>query len=332
MSNVSKKDKIKKNFTTPDLPKRIIIAFIDGYCNLKCPMCFVHGQSDPEAIKKIRGIMPIEKARIIFEEIKSKNIIIGPSTWSEPFILKDMNEYLKEIKSYGFNITLNTNSLLLKKKDLQLFIDIEIDSIFFSVDAMTDETLFSKRGIKKLSRIRDTIFSLLELRGNLSHPRIGVSYTLSIENLHEKESFIEYWLKYVDVVRINNVIDSINFSTNSNSIPKERIPCGMLYDTMVLNHKGDAVICCLDAFYEYKLGNVFDLGVKNLWHSKKFNEIRKHHEDKKYYKIPICQNCQIWADYLVEEKIKDNILIKKSPITTYYNRIEKMYSWKIGGK
>lgn len=332
MLNVSKKDRIKKNFIIPDLPKRISIAFLDGYCNLKCPMCFVHGQSEPRMIKKIRGIMSIEKARIIFKELKLKNTIIVPSIWSEPFILKNMNKYLKEIKSYGLSITLNTNGLLLKKKDLQSLIDIETDSIFFSIDAMTDETLFLKRGIKELSKIKDTIFSLLEMRGNLNHPRIGVSYALSIENLHEKESFIEYWLKHVDVVRINNTIDSTDLSTNSNSIPKERIPCGMLYDTMVLNHNGDAVICCLDAFYKYKLGNIFDLGVKDLWHNETLNKIRRYHEDGEYYKIPICKDCQIWADYLVEEKIKDNILIRKSPITTHYNRMEKMYSWKIGGK
>ena len=46
-----------------DFPKRILLGLNDGYCNLKCPTCYVHGNSNTEKI--LKGKMSFENASYI---------------------------------------------------------------------------------------------------------------------------------------------------------------------------------------------------------------------------------------------------------------------------
>ncbi len=321
------KDVIKK--TIPDFPKRLIIGLQDGYCNLKCPMCHVQSSKNDEAIKSIRGVMPIKDACRIFDEVMEAQPMVNPITWAEPFVIKDIDKYILAMKKRNIPVTINSNGLLLTNKLVDFLIKIKIDSILISIDATTNSTYKKIRGVKSLDKIKNVVFSMLEKRRDSSCPRIGVSFVAREENIHEKEEFISYWIRYVDVVRVSEEFSTDRTVKNA-KIPKKRIPCGSLYDTMVINHCGDVVICCLDSFYTMKIGNVFKSGVKEIWHSDEFQKLRYYHETSQYSKIPFCENCDIWASYLIEEEIKDNVLIRKSPLITNYNRMDKMKTWRVG--
>jgi len=321
-------DSQKEKYSTeiPDIPKRLLLGLNDGYCNLKCPGCYVHGANDGQAVKQLRGDMPFDEACKIFEEVKDRGIFLSPVLWSEPLLIKDLHKYVRVMKERGLHTFINTNGLLLTEELAQFFVSAQIHTIFVSIDAMTGKTLKKVRGIADLDKIQEAVFRMLRVREDRIAPRIGVSFVESKMNTNERDDFVSYWLQYVDVVRVNDVYEADN-KVRKSDLPQKRVPCGSLYDTMAINHKGDVPICCLDSFNVTNMGNVFREGVKNVWHGERFQEARYYHEIGQYEKIPFCKNCDVWSHYLIEETESDGILIRKSPIMTYYNRIDRLFTW-----
>lgn len=312
--------------TVSELPKRLIIGLRDGYCNLKCPMCHVHGSKEEKAIKSIRGKMSLENACRIFDQIVEAQPEVNPNIWGEPFVMKDINKYILAMKERNIRVIINSNGLLLTDKLVDFLLKIKIDSIFISIDAVTKPTFKKIRGVESLDKIKDLLFMLLRKRGDCVSPRIGVSFVANEINRHEEDEFVAYWLKYVDVVRVAKEYSPGGLVKGA-KIKENRLPCGALYDTMVINHRGDAVICCLDSFYKHKVGNVFKDGIRATWRSEALNEVRHYHETGQYEKVPFCKDCQVWANYLVEDELKGNILIRRSPVTMHYNRADRMNTW-----
>lgn len=325
-------DKDRVNMPVPEFPQRVIIGIQDGYCNLKCPMCFIHGSEDKRAINGLKGLMSYEDACKILDEIKVAKPLVNPNAWSEPFIIKDFKKYVSAIRDREIPLIINSNGLLLTDDLAQFLVEIKVSSVFISIDATTEETLEKVRGTTELSKIKEAVFRMLRARGESFSPRVGTSFVVDKANTNEREDFISYWLQHVDVVRVIEEFDKDRLVRKDIAMPEKRIPCGSLYDTMVINHKGDVPICCVDSFNAMIMGNVFATSVKEVWHSGRFQEIRYYHETAQYDKVPFCKNCSVWSNYSIKEEVKDGILIRRSPLMTYYNRMDRMDNWKAGNK
>lgn len=308
------------------LPERVLLD-LSSDCNLKCPMCVVHGDTnDPKVNEIIKKNMKVLDAKKILDEIEGNTQTIGPGLWSEPLIGKDILMHLRSIKLRGFKVSLNTNALLLNRKMASNLIDIGVDSITISIDSTTNDTLELIRGVRKLEKIEKHITQLLEIRGSKAIPRIGVSFTKQPENIHEEQEFIDKWTSIVDFVRVGEIFENGKFP-NINIDHKSRIPCAELYNTMTIHTNGDVSICCLDGFKDVIVGNAVEEGVKNVWNGEKLNKIRQHHELGQWDKVPFCKNCDRWASSSYKDKSEGNLLIRSSAEFTFYNRIDRLESW-----
>ncbi|MFT2111658.1 radical SAM/SPASM domain-containing protein [Marinomonas sp. 2405UD68-3] len=316
----------KSKLAVTPLPDRVLLD-LSSDCNLRCPMCVVHGNTDdPRVNSIIKKNMKISDAKKILNEIEGSTQIIGPGLWSEPLMGKDILMNLENIKLRGLKISLNTNALLLNKEIASKLIEIGVDSITISIDATTNDTLKLIRGIRKLEKIEKHITQFLELRGEKSIPRLGVSFTKQPENIHEEQDFIKKWTEVVDFVRVGEIFENGKFP-NIKVDQKKRIPCPELYNTMAIHTNGDVSICCLDGFKDVIVGNAVKEGVENVWNGEKLNEIRNHHELGQWDKIPFCKNCDRWASSSYEDTIEGSLLIRRSAEYTFYNRIDRLKSW-----
>ena len=98
------------------------------------------------------------------------------------------------MKKRGISVCFNTNGLTLTEKLASCFVDVKLDSIFFSVDAMTPETLKKVRGVDKLEKIARNVELMLKIRDHATFPRIGVSFTVQKENENETDEFVSHWI------------------------------------------------------------------------------------------------------------------------------------------
>jgi radical SAM protein with 4Fe4S-binding SPASM domain len=246
--------------------------------------------------------------------------LVMPGMWSEPTMNPDFRAHVTQMKERGLTVAMNTNGLKVNEDMARFLVDIKFDSVFFSVDAVTSETLQKVRGIKKLDLLHQAVERL-----QTANPRIGVSMTLQPANRHERDEFVDFWTKRTDVVRIGEIYEQGKFS--GFNATGERVPCQSLYTTMPVNTNGNVSLCCLDGFNEYNMGNVFKDGVKAVWHGPKFTAMRRLHEQKKWDKIPICKSCDRWSSYQYEDIVRDGLLIRRTAEYTYYNRIDRIQNW-----
>jgi len=312
--------------TVPKLPSRYLLDLATK-CNLRCPMCPVWGSDDNSALEKVKGVMNLEKSRDLLDEIMSVKPMLQPNMYGEPLLAPNLKERIKDMKARGITVAMNTNGLTLDEDLAQFFVDVQLDSIFFSIDSTTPDTLKKIRGIRKLDRIESAVRLMMKVRGDAVYPRIGVSFTEQEENRHEKEEFVAKWVGVVDCVRMGLVFENGRFADMPD--PGPRKPCPAIYHTMPIHNDGQVTLCCLDGFKQTNMGNVFtDGGVEAVWHGEKFKQARHYHETGQYDKVPFCKNCNGWAQYEFKEEVRDGLLIRTSPQFTYYNKITRLTNWQ----
>jgi MoaA/NifB/PqqE/SkfB family radical SAM enzyme len=223
-------------------------------------------------------------------------------------------------------LALNTNGLTLTESIAEFFCQIEVDSVMFSIDAVTKQTLKKVRSVDKLEKIEAAVFRLMKVRGDREYPRIGVSFTRQDDNRHEEEAFIARWVGVVDVVRMGIVFEDGKFPEMAE--PPKRVACPVIYKTMPIHHDGSVRLCCLDGLRATDMGNVFKEGVREVWHGEAFAKARYFHETGQWDKVPFCKPCNGWAQYDYDEEIRDGLLIRHSPEYTYYNTVNRLKNWK----
>lgn len=318
-------DTKESNKMNSKLPKRILVDYATA-CNLRCPMCTVWGSGDDGKISEVEGVMDVAKSEEVLTQFLPDDIpLMQPNMYGEPLLVPDLIDRLSWLKTNGFPVALNTNGLTLTQEIAEKFVELEIDSVMVSIDAVSAETLKKIRGVRAIARIEAAVHRLLAARGDRSLPRIGVSFTIQEENEHETDEFVKRWKGVVDVVRTGLVFENGTFP--GMVVPEVRKPCPSLYDTMPIHNDGTVTICCLDGFKETAVGNVFQSGVEAIWNGDAFNKIREHHEKGDFDKVPFCKDCNGWAQFEMEEHIDGDILVRRSPQYTYYNLLSRMNNW-----
>ncbi len=314
-----------KPLPVPDLPDRLLVDFATR-CNLRCPMCPVWGLEDDKQIEPLKGVMDLAAARKMLDAFTTVKPMVAPSIYGEPFLIPNVRDVLSEVKKRGMALALNTNGLSLSESLCKFVCDIEVDSIMFSIDSVTKETLKKVRSVDKLAKIESAVFRLMKIRGDREHPRIGVSFTIQDDNRHEAEAFVARWVGVVDVVRMGIVFENGKFPEMVE--PPQRVPCPVIYKTLPVHNDGSVRMCCLDGVRATDMGNVFKEGVKEVWHGEEFAKARYYHETAQWDKVPFCKNCNGWAQYEYEEEVRDGLLIRRSPEYTYYNTVNRLTNWK----
>jgi radical SAM protein with 4Fe4S-binding SPASM domain len=289
-------------------------------------MCPVWGSGDEDAIDQVAGVMDLEASRRLLDELMAAKPLVQPNMYGEPLLAPNLRERIADMKARGMSIALNTNGLTLKDDLARFFVEQQVDSVMFSIDAATTDTLKKIRGIDKLAKIESAVLRMLRARGGAGKPRVGVSFTKQEENKHETDAFVGRWVGVVDVVRVGLIFKDGTFPDMRT--PAVRVPCPAIYNTLPVHNDGQVTICCLDGFKQTNLGNVFAQGVRNVWQGEAFAKVRYYHETAQWDKVPFCQKCNGWAQHEFEEEVRDGLLIRRSPEFTYYNKIERLANWK----
>lgn len=314
-----------KPLPVPELPGRVLLDLATT-CNLRCPMCPVWGSEDDEAIDSVTGAMNLDASRRLLDEIMKANPLIQPNMYGEPLLAPNLREQIMEMKARGMAVAMNTNGLTLNENLAKFFVEQQVDSVMFSIDAVTRTTLRKIRGIDKLENLEAAVFRLMKMRGDSAYPRVGVSFTIQPDNEDEAEPFVSRWAGVVDVVRMGLLFENGTFPDMET--PEPRLPCPAMYNTLPVHNDGTVTVCCLDGFKTTNMGNVFQEGVAAVWHGEAFAKARYYHETNQWDKIPFCKSCNGWAQFSFQEEVRDGLLIRKSPQYTYYNKIARLNNWQ----
>jgi len=298
-----------------DYPLHLDIELV-GVCNLKCDYCFQNG-----LIKEELGFMEFELFRKIIDEGKEKGLCaVKLQVRGESFLYPKLFECIRYAKEAGVvDVQITTNGTIMDNKRIQKILDSGLDGIVFSVDSQHVNSYKEKFKSQNLSSIEQAINNFLNLRQKQgrSHPWVRVQASIledCDDNIRKAENELKKKFSLADIVIVSKVH---NFLENVEAYPGfhdnyDLLPCDYLMQRLTVFWNGDVTTCCVDYNNRFKLGNVKQQTVREIWNSEKMENLRKSHSSGLRRDTTICKNCPaniapVFEGELAEKKILNYI-------------------------
>lgn len=128
----------------------------------------------------------------------------------------------------------------------------------------------------------------------------------TINNAHEFKDYIKYWSKFVDDVRISDVMDRGQGSVLlvGDLITVGRTRCPQPFHRLVVTRDGRVSPCCADRNQEFIVGDVYRNKLSEIWKNKKMNSIRRIQRKNEHNRIKICKHYCVKESYVWEKSKK----------------------------
>ena len=273
-------------------------------CNYKCPHCIIGTPSEVKEYYEGDYVNFDSFKRIIDEGSEHGCPSMEPQGNNEPFLIKNLHEYIEYAHKKGFiDIILNNNGSALTKKRGAQILDSGLTRLRFSLDAFTPETYSKVRvGSIPLERVIKNIETFLELRekGGYKLPLVGVSFCKMKQNEHELDEFINFWKNKVDMISIQTYvpptpnIDKYKIYYSSDQLESEPISefkCVQPFQRVVIKNQSIAP-CCVSFNKNLVIGKIGKKdSIFKAWNSDKMNKIRELHKKGEFYLDKTCNDC-----------------------------------------
>jgi radical SAM protein with 4Fe4S-binding SPASM domain len=199
----------------------------------------------------------------------------------------------------------------LTKKLSKEIIKSKVTKLYFSIDAVTEETYQKIRKNGDFNLVLNNIKYFHKLRNELKKkiPITRVSFVKSKINESEEKQFINYWIDKADFISIQAfTTPAIGYSKekeleNEYQIDNKKLkapgPCPQPYQRLTIYHDGSVHPCCHWSGATLIVGNIFNDSVYNIWNSQKMKVLRRNINNTK----TMPEECRICRKAVFGEKI-----------------------------
>jgi len=288
------------------IPQRVVVETVFG-CNARCGMCVIDHPTE-----RPKGVMPMEMFTSIIDRLepyKEHIQIFDLFGLGEPLLDPLLFDRIRYARAKGFRrLGFATNGHLLTPDKQKAILDSGIDTVIFSLDGITKETLEGIRPRVSFERVMAQCPEIVRRRNEGDYrTRFVVRFTRQQANAHEWEPFREFWSKTLSPER-GDVVYSYNVHTWSGQVESkaasdlqsDRIPaidaspCHHAFEKLVILANGAVALCFEDILEaQFGFGNVADEDPVKIFNSPRFNKIRRLHMDGKKCNLKICDNCRV---------------------------------------
>lgn len=260
-------------------PPKAIKLEVSSLCNFKCRICYNRKQTGC-------GMLSEQDFEIALKEIIKTGtkqvgvLFLGESTLNPllPYFIRRLKESLID---YVF---LTTNGLLVKDDMMKALLLSGLDSLKWSVNYNSVDDFVVQTGSEKqnFQVILDNIKNGFNLRNSLeSSCKLYASVVVKdINDIDPRtKTFIDHSVRpYVDEIVYNEQTNHGGLDDGRCcSNVKDSIPCPRLFNNIYIRSNLDVVLCCNGFTDEFKIGNIRDISLYDIWNSKKMQELRTRH-------------------------------------------------------
>lgn len=275
------------------LPRHLMVE-ITNDCNLRCAICGNH------SMKVKRGFMDLalfEKVAVQARKIGIQDISLH--TIGEPLLHPAIADFIKIAKQNEFRVLLSTNALLLDEVKSRLVLFSGLDNIRYSIEGHDKESYERARVGSNFEQIIRNISEFKKIRDSQKiKTKITINSVLMKNRMSKIREFYKTWERFADEIcftypgNFNQKIDArLKEEFINSASPRKRLPCSMLWDTMVMQWDGRFSACCMDFNNDLIVGSIIDNELLEIWNSTVYQKLRKSHLEGDYNSFPICKNC-----------------------------------------
>lgn len=183
-------------------------------CNFKCKMCYF---TDPEALKKLKGIFKKEELEVVAKTIFKNTLKLQIGCGAEPTLFKHNLEIIQLAKKYKIPyLSMVTNGNLLTKETINSFATNGLNEFILSMHGVKKESYESfmdKGSYDKFHEILNFIDTEKNSNPNL---QLRINYTFNKDNFLELKDFFECFGKYnINTIQLRPIDKIGNTAYNS---------------------------------------------------------------------------------------------------------------------
>jgi molybdenum cofactor biosynthesis enzyme MoaA len=291
----TKEDYSKNVF--PSFPKTSLVELSNG-CNHACIFC-----TNSRMERKI-GRLSLELYEEFLKQATDLGLEeVGLYTTGEPFLMKNINDYIKLAKKYGIKyVFITTNGALTSPEKLVSAIEAGLDSIKFSVNAGSKESYRLVHGKDDFDKVINNIKFLSNYREkNNIDLKLMVSCVVTKEVEDEQDLLKDLILPYIDEIVFYGVNSQFGQSLDQIKLLKSNLsddpppigtadPCSMIWNRVHVTREGYLTLCCADYENALTYADLNSTTLKEAWHNSTITNMRKRHKTQ-CLDGTLCKNC-----------------------------------------
>lgn len=273
------------------LPIRLWVELVST-CNLICVMC-----PNKDLPENDRGFMDFEIFKKIVDEAKDFVSEINLYHRGESLLHPQIDEIIRYARQRGIYTKIHTNGTLLDESLINKLLCSGLHRLTFSYDAYDKETYEKIRVGANYDTVMRNIKRLLEIKKERnSHINVSIEL-IAFPNMKWREiknkrnellsKFKELPLNGIIIRKIHNWGGYLNIRKASNKYST----CPFPWNALVVLWNGIVLPCTQDFFGDYKLGNVKNSTLKEIWNCEEMEKLRFLLSNGKYSEVKICSNC-----------------------------------------
>jgi radical SAM protein with 4Fe4S-binding SPASM domain len=285
-------------------------------CNLRCPEC----PSGLRAFSRPTGNLRSDFFRKTIDDLHRDLSFLIFYFQGEPYINPDFLDMVQYASQRGIYTITSTNGHFLNEENARKTIESGLDRLIISVDGSTQEVYEQYRKSGKLEVVLQGARNVVKWKKELKSktPHLIFQFLVVRPNEHQIPEIYKLAEEIgIDEVRLKTA-QIYDYAQGNPLIPNQdrysryrkqadgsyRIKnqllnhCWKLWHACVITWDGVVVPCCFDKDAQYRMGNLQEQSLREVWQQQPYREFRQQLM-KGRDKIDICTNCtegcKIWA-------------------------------------
>jgi radical SAM protein with 4Fe4S-binding SPASM domain len=284
------------------------VVFVDpaSACNFFCPFCPTGHRQLIEETGRFQGVMKLDLFHKIIDDLGAFEHpikVLRMYKDGEPFLNKNLAKMIIYAKQSSFvdYIDTTTNGSLMTPERLAPVLEAGLDKINISVDGMNREQYLKFTGFD--FNFEQFVKNVKWLYNNKGGCEVVIKIPRDLITKSQEQEFLDTFGDYCDRIFIENfapcwpefdveIYTGVKITEGIYQQPvKPTDTCPYIFYSISVNTDGLVSSCFLDWGRKLIVGNVRTESLKNIWHSKKMNILRRQHLEGKRLENPVCSQC-----------------------------------------
>lgn len=264
----------------PPFPEKNMLIELTNICNHQCIFC-----ANQKMQRKKGYIDPVFVRRILKEAYEAGVREVGFYTTGEPFVSRDLENYVKEAKQTGMDyVYLTTNGALATPDRIKNVVDSGLDSIKFSINGTDRETYRFIHGKDDFDTVCEHLKFCFDYRRKTGKSyRIFISHVITKYTEDRLDAFRERFQDIADeifFIRAQNqggLMPEINDYLISKDQAETKDGCNLLFNAVNISYEGYMTACSEDFENALVVADLHTCSLKEAWHGAAFTGLRKRY-------------------------------------------------------
>lgn len=262
----------------PPFPYTNFLIELSNICNHHCIFC-----AHDKMTRKVGAIKKDILIRVLQQAYDLGTREVGMYSTGEPFLVKELPEYVKIAKEIGYEyVYLTSNGSVATKEKIRAVADAGVDSIKFSINAPYKEAYEFIHGKNDFDKVVENLKFLNEYRNSSGKKyKIFITGILTRYTEQYRDDYFKVFEGLADEIVFKDVYNQGGYMPEIDellrcSYDRETFRrCNLPFDSIYVTNEGYLSVCNADFENMLVVADLNKVSLREGWYGEKMKEVRR---------------------------------------------------------